>query len=69
MYIYVYILEKGLKFNVPGEQKNQHLTVLSLSTFLNFIFFSITNLVHKFFILIYLLHSCTCIEHYCAHLQ
>ena len=28
-----------------------------------------TNLMHKFFILIHLLHSTTCFEHYCAHLQ
>jgi len=28
-----------------------------------------TNLMHKFFIWIHLLHSCTCFEHYCAHLQ
>jgi len=28
-----------------------------------------TNLMHKFFILICLLHSSTCFEHYCAHLQ
>jgi len=28
-----------------------------------------TNLLHKFFILIHLLHSSTCIEHYCAHIQ
>ena len=27
------------------------------------------NLMHKFFILIHLLHSSTCFEHYCAHLQ
>jgi len=29
----------------------------------------ITNLIHKFFISIHLLHSSTCFEHYCAHLQ
>jgi hypothetical protein len=29
----------------------------------------ITNLMHKFFILIYLLHFSTCFEHYCAHLR
>ena len=28
-----------------------------------------TNLIHKFFILIHLLYSCTCFEHYYAHLQ
>ena len=28
-----------------------------------------TNLMRKFFILIHLLHSSTCFEHYCAHLQ
>jgi len=28
-----------------------------------------TNLIHKFFILIYLLYSSICFEHYCAHLQ
>jgi len=28
-----------------------------------------TNLMHKFFILIHLLHSSTCFEHYCADLQ
>ena len=28
-----------------------------------------TNLMHKFFISIHLLHSSTCFEHYCAHLQ
>ena len=27
------------------------------------------NLMHKFYILIHLLHSSTCFEHYCAHLQ
>ena len=31
--------------------------------------FFFTNLMHKFFILIHLLHSSTCFEHYCAHLQ
>ena len=29
----------------------------------------LNNLMHKFFILIHLLHSSTCFEHYCAHLQ
>ena len=28
-----------------------------------------TNLMHKFLILIRLLRSSTCFEHYCAHLQ
>jgi hypothetical protein len=28
-----------------------------------------TDLMHKFFILIHLLRSSTCFEHYCAHLQ
>jgi len=28
-----------------------------------------TNLMHKFFILIHLLHSSTCFEHYYAHPQ
>jgi len=28
-----------------------------------------TNLIHKLFILIHLLHSSTCFEHYYAHLQ
>jgi len=28
-----------------------------------------TKLMHKFFILIHLLYSFTCFEHYCAHLQ
>ena len=28
-----------------------------------------TNLMHRFFILIHLLHSSTCFEQYCAHLQ
>ena len=28
-----------------------------------------TNLMLKFFILVHLLHSSTCFEHYCAHLQ
>jgi len=28
-----------------------------------------TNLMHKFFILIHLLYSSTCFEHYYAHLQ
>ena len=31
--------------------------------------FFFTNLMHKFFILIHLLHSSTCFEYYCAHLQ
>ena len=31
--------------------------------------FMFTNLMHKFFISIYLLHSCTCFEQYYAHLQ
>jgi len=31
--------------------------------------FFFTNLMHKFFILIHLLHSSTCFEHYYAHLQ
>jgi len=29
----------------------------------------LTNVMHKFFILIHLLHSSTSFEHYCAHLQ
>ena len=29
----------------------------------------LTNLMHTFFMLIHLLHSSTCFEHYCAHLQ
>ena len=33
------------------------------------VFFFFTNLMRKFFILIYLLYSCTCFKHYCAHLQ
>jgi len=33
------------------------------------IVFFFTNLMHKFFILIHLLHSCICFKHYCAHLQ
>jgi len=33
------------------------------------IVFFLTNLMHKFFILIHLLHSSTCFEHYCAYLQ
>ena len=33
------------------------------------IFFFFTNLMHKFFILIHLLYSSTCFEHYYAHLQ
>ena len=33
------------------------------------IVFLFINLMHKFFILIHLLHSPTCFEHYCAHLQ
>ena len=30
---------------------------------------SFTNLMYKLFILIHLLYSSTCFEHYCAHLQ
>ena len=33
------------------------------------IVFFFNNLMHQFFILIHLLHSCTYFEHYCAHLQ
>ena len=33
------------------------------------IVFFFINLMHKFFILIRLLHSSTCFEHYCVHLQ
>ena len=33
------------------------------------IIFLLTNLMHKFFILIHLLYSSTCLEHYYAHLQ
>ena len=33
------------------------------------IVFFFTNLIHKFFILMHLLHSSTCFEHYYAHLQ
>ena len=33
------------------------------------IVFFFTNMMHKFFVLIHLLHSSTCFEHYCAHLQ
>ena len=31
--------------------------------------FFFTNLMHKFFILIHLLYSFTCFEHYYAHIQ
>jgi len=33
------------------------------------IVFFFTNVMHKFFILIHLLHSSTCFEHNYAHLQ
>ena len=33
------------------------------------VFFFFNNLMQKFFILIHFLYSCTCFEHYCAHLQ
>jgi len=33
------------------------------------IVFFFTNLMHKFFILVYLLNSSTCFEYYHAHLQ
>ena len=36
-------------------------------TLIWYIFF--TKLMHKFFILIYLLHTSTCFDHYYAHLQ
>jgi hypothetical protein len=35
----------------------------------NIMSFFFTNLMHKFFILIHLLYSSTCFEHYYAHLQ
>jgi len=35
----------------------------------NIMIFFFTNLMNKFFILICLLHSSTCFEQYCAHLQ
>jgi len=37
------------------------------TSYIMIVFF--TNLMHKFFILIYLLYSSTCFEHYYAHLQ
>ena len=35
----------------------------------NIIMVFFTNLMHKFFILIHLLHPSTCFKHYCAHPQ
>ena len=42
---------------------------LPLGTFMSLLIVFFTNLMYKFFILIHLLHSCTCFELYCAHLQ
>ena len=55
-----------------GEQ-----TVIDINPWSIFLYFvhrafwynDLTNLMHKFFILIRLLYSCTCFEHCCAHLQ
>ena len=52
-------LEKGTEHEI---------CVLVFSTTFNNSLF-ITNLMHKFFILIHLLYSSTCFEHYYAHLQ
>ena len=41
--------------------------LLTLHPNITIVFF--TKLMHKFFILIHLLYSCTCFEHYYAHLQ
>jgi len=45
-----------------------HRSSCTVPLFLMIVFF-FTNLMHKFFILIHLLYSSTCFEHYYAHLQ
>jgi len=58
--------------NNPEERSSQLLRCGSLnsqnSTYFDSLSF-FTNLIHKFFILIHLLHSSTCFEQYCARLQ
>jgi len=56
---------------VPGVQhpiSNMNFNIL-LTVHPNIIIVFSTNLMHKFFILIYLLHSSTYFEHYYAHPQ
>jgi len=43
--------------------------LLTLHPNLMTVFLFFTNLIQKLFILIHLLYSCTCFEHYYAHLQ
>jgi len=40
-----------------------------LTVHLNTVSLFFTILIHKFYILMHLLYSSTCFEHYCAHLQ
>jgi len=46
-----------------------HNFYIPLTVHPNIMIIFFTNLMHKFFILIHLLYSSTCIEHYYAHLQ
>ena len=50
-----------------GNTKVSFYILLTVHPNIMIIFF--TNLMNKFFILIHLLHSSTCFEHYYAHLQ
>jgi len=58
------------KRNVLVELSGKFLYLYVLLTvYLNIMIAFFTNLMHKFFILIHLLYSSTCFEHYYAHLQ
>jgi len=62
IYMYVCMYKDGA---ISFTRHNDHPTEILKKIMI--VFF--TNLMHKFFILIHLLHSSTCFEHYCARLQ
>ena len=54
----------------PKKQRTSFFQIFLLTVHPNIMtVFFFTNLIQKFFILIHLLHSSTCFEHYCAHPQ
>ena len=65
--IQVFAWRKLPEENICKQNKRYFFKVF-LTVFPNMIVF-FTNLMHRFLILIHLLDSFTCFEHYCAHLQ
>jgi len=52
-----------------GMDRSNLLFSILLTVHPNIMIVVFTKVMHKFFILIHLLYSSTCFEHYCAHLQ